>query len=123
MKIKCGNRYIIFPDDLSSETYSYIRKLLKDLSQENILSAIDDGMLLLLGNSYNTYLLASEKLAEEGHFINDRPHPAIKLMKDAQVQITKLLIELNKIRRRNPPRPTKESSPIEKFINQKREIR
>ncbi len=124
MKIKCANRYINLPDDLSAEAYNYIRRLSRDLSEENILSAVDDGMLLLLARSYNTYLAASKKLAEDGHFVGDKPHPAIKIAKDSQVQVTKLLLELNKVRRRNPARPPREpQSPIEQFINTKREIR
>ena len=60
-----------------------------------------------------------------------KPHPALKMCNDAQNQITRILIEFNLTPRSrkkttmdmdNPPIPS-EQSPIDKFINQKPELR
>jgi len=122
MKLRFSDHYINFPDDLSEETINYLRKLLRKLS-EGSGSVIDDSLLILLAGTHETYLAATRKLNEEGHFAGDRPNPAIKVMKDSQTQLTKLLIELNRSSKKNPIKKEEPQSPIEKFINSKREIR
>lgn len=80
------------------ETINYMKKVIDYLSVDSEINDEWIGSLQLLEDSFNTFILCSKKLENEGLFINDRfgsliSHPAIKVKNDANIQVQKLMIE------------------------------
>jgi len=121
------------PDEFCAEAKQYMADLLVLLGKEGIINNLDTAALTLLGDSYNKYLLSQEILLQEGIVVRGkngevlRAHPAVKICHDSEVFLTKLLLEfgLTPKRRQKTGRdkPKEDLSPIENFINSKREIR
>jgi P27 family predicted phage terminase small subunit len=116
------------PKEYCPDAAKYMKELVKLLNSGAIVSKLDTAALTLLGNTYNTYCLASQIILKEGIIGEEgRINPCIKIANDAQIQLQKLLIEFGltpKGRKRITPLPEQEpQSPIDKFISSKREVR
>jgi len=101
--------------------------LVRQLNKENSITKLDTGALILLGDAYNKYFEAQDILLKEGYMVGKKPHPALKICHESQTEVMKLLIEfeLTPKRRKKAVMPVKKEpvSPMEAFINGKREVR
>jgi len=107
------------------------------LKEKAINNRLDTSALTLISNTYDTYIKATKILLKEGLIINTttkagdsiKAHPAVKIQLDAQVQLTKLLIEFGltpKSRKDIVSQKDKYEtmSPIEQFVKDKtKEVR
>lgn len=116
---------IKFPDDLRQETKEFMNCVVAYLSKNDKLKAIDTAALLMLSDSYNTYLISSEQLRNEGvTVVNSRgvtiQHPAYAIQKTAIMTTLQILSEFGctlKSRNKLSMLETEvEESPLEKFM-------
>jgi len=84
-------------DNLEKETKQFIKTVIKKLKQDN---EIDDSWFAsfdLMADNYNTFLLCKKQISVDGLTVlfngNIKAHPLVKIQNDAQIQLTKLLIE------------------------------
>ncbi|HEY9543671.1 phage terminase small subunit P27 family [Prevotella sp.] len=83
------------PIKLQKEVNSYINKVVDFLNKEEKIKEVDEIGLNLLATNYQIYLMALKDITENGISSigsrgNNIPNPSIKIMNDAQIQITKL---------------------------------
>ena len=89
---------IKFSPDLLDETLEFMNTVTKYLEKNDKLNVIDTAALLMLADSYNTYLVASNQLRKEGvTVINSRgvtiQHPAYAIQKTAIATTLQILGE------------------------------
>ncbi len=117
---------INFPEDLEQETLDFMSTVVKYLDKSDKLKAIDTAALLMLADSYNTYLISSKQLRKEGvTVINSRgvtiQHPAYAIQKTAIATTLQILSEFGcTLRSRNKLEMLETEtveSPLEKFMN------
>lgn len=118
--------YKIRPE-FDPETKKFIGNLLYLVNKEGVASKLDEAAFTLLADAYNKYITTQKILLKQGYILKGKAHPASKLNHESQVELLKLLIEFGLTPKRRPkdPKPPKaqELSPIEQFINGKREVR
>lgn len=83
------------PVKLQKEVNSYINKVVDFLNKEEKIKEVDEMGLNLLATNYQIYLMALKDITENGISStgsrgNNIPNPSVKIMNDAQIQITKL---------------------------------
>jgi len=134
----------IVPAEYHDKTKVFLRQIVRTMPIEEQ----DQSALFLLGDCFNTYILARELLLKDGFLLepnadpvlpgmeltginkvrNIRPHPALRIATDSHNQLIKLLIEFNltpKSRKKPEPvpledeAPIEEKSPMERFILKK----
>jgi len=140
------SRIYTVPGEYHEKTKKFMRNIVRVLEDNNVIEKHDLAALFLLGDSFNTYVLAREQLFKDGLFFDDeseptlpgmelkgikkaakiKTHPALRIANDAHQQVTKLLIEFNLTpKSRKKPEPitplTEEpgevvKSPIDKFV-------
>ena len=81
---------------LCPEAGKFMVSLKKVLQDQDVLTSMDTAALELIGNTYHTYIIATNTLLKEGYIIKSarddiRAHPCVKIQHDAQEQLTKLL--------------------------------
>ena len=117
---------INFSSDLLPETLQFMNTVTKYLEKNDKLKVIDTAALLMLADSYNTYLVASNQLRKEGvTVINSRgvtiQHPAYAIQKTAIATTLQILGEFGcTLRSRNKLSMMENEvneSPLEQFIN------
>ena len=117
---------INFPEDLETETLDFMSTVVKYLTKNDKLKDIDTAALLMLADSYNTYLISSKQLRAEGvTVINSRgvtiQHPAYAIQKTAIATTLQILAEFGcTLRSRNKLEMLETEtveSPLEKFMN------
>ena len=114
-------------DIIQPESKVLISNVIDLLNSKGLIEKVDDATLLMLAYNYSTFLEASRIIKEEGLTItsdrgNIAEHPAVKIARDAQVLILKVMTELgltvksrNKISGNNEK---EEETPFENFIKQ-----
>ena len=134
----------VVPTEYHKKTKEFMRGIARSISPERQ----DLAALFLLGDSFNTYILARDILMADGLILEDipaqqelpgmelkginkvrnmKPHPALRIATDSHAQVTKLLIEFNltpKSRKKPEPAPMEqpepeESTPIDRFVVKK----
>ena len=117
---------INFSSDLLPETIQFMNTVTKYLEKNDKLKVIDTAALLMLADSYNTYLVASNQLRKEGVTVtNSRgvtiQHPAYAIQKTAIATTLQILGEFGcTLRSRNKLSMMEtevNESPLEQFIN------
>lgn len=126
------NSYKI-PSDICVEAKEYMVDVLKRLEESEILENVDSAALDMLARNYSMFINASKQIEKEGATIenvqgNIVKHPAVNIMKDAQIQAVKLMQEFGltaKSRTKLPKLDKKEDevSPLEQFVKGVKEIR
>jgi P27 family predicted phage terminase small subunit len=119
------------PEEFHPKAKKFMTDLVRQLNKDDLIIKLDTGALILLGNAYNKYFEAQDILLREGYMLNDKkgsvkPHPALKICHESQVEVMKLLIEFGltpKRRKKVVLVPKVDEAPIEKFINNHREVR
>jgi P27 family predicted phage terminase small subunit len=117
---------------LCPEAQKFIDDLRKLLTEQKILTSLDDATMNLLANTYHTYIKASQILSEKGLLITSprgelKAHPCVKIALDAQIQMDKLYDKLGmnpKARREQakPKEKEKSESDIAKFIKSQKKV-
>ena len=107
---------IKFSPDLLDETLEFMNTVTKYLEKNDKLKVIDTAALLMLADSYNTYLVASNQLRKEGvTVINSRgvtiQHPAYAIQKTAIATTLQSLGELEK-KKKKKNRKSKMETPV-----------
>jgi P27 family predicted phage terminase small subunit len=120
------------PEEFHSKAKKFMTDLVRQLNKDDLIIKLDTAALILLGDAYNKYFEAQDILLREGFMLKDKndhqkPHPALKICHESQVEVMKLLIEfgLTPKRRKKAVMPEKkqEMAPIDKYINDHREVR
>ena len=114
----------------SKEAKAYIKELKKQLEDKGLLENVDTLALLMVEVSYDTYLKATEYLLENGTTYNTtsregdiipKDFPQVKIQRDAQIQLTKLLQEFggtaSSRKRVKDASVIVDNSPLAKFMN------
>lgn len=124
-----------YPSAIGGKAKKFMRELMVVLEDKNINTALDKAAISLIAHTYDNYIKATEILEHDGLTIyqysgaskNIRAHPAVKIQLDAQIQLTKLLVEFGltpKSRKDiDSQRSAPEASPLELFIGGEREAR
>lgn len=124
------------PDEFHAEAKKGMKEIIAWLNREVDFERHDQQIIGMLGSNFNIYVTAQEELREDGIIVKEynaegklksiKSHPCVKISRDAEIQIFKLLQELGTTPRKRKkailPKKTTES-PIEKFISQNREVR
>ena len=82
------------PKDTHKQAESYIINVIKVLNERGLIDEIDEASLIMLANSYSTYLRATEQI--QGNFVitnqqkNIVANPLIKIANDAQIRCEKI---------------------------------
>ena len=132
-------RQKVIPTTISEGARKFMFRLLRTLEEKNIDSKLDEAAIMLIANTYDTYLKATEILNREGLVVavitnagsNPKAHPAVKIQNDAQSQLTRLLVEfgLTPKSRKETTAISKEDaqdtpeSPLTVFLKNQREVR
>lgn len=121
-------RNTIIPSKISSKSKRFMRELMSVLDEKAVHTTLDKSAIQLIAHTYDNWLQATEMLEKDGLTIynytsagrNLKAHPAVKIQLDAQIQLTKLLIEFGltpKSRKDvNSARQTPDASPLELFL-------
>ena len=121
-------RNTLIPSKVCDRTKRFMRDLLEVLDQNNVHSVLDKPAIQLLAYTYDNYIKATEMIEQSDivvyHYTstgkNLKAHPAVKIQLDAQVQLTKLLIEFGltpKSRKDiDSAKVQPDASPLELFI-------
>jgi len=139
----------LIPDYVHPKAKIQMDEIIRLLSRDKSKSGNYSAALQILADSYHIYFQAMDILLRDGivQEMSDpaiqqvlpgmepvflqkmrvtKAHPALKIATDAQFSITKLLIQFNLTPKSNKDSELpvlEESSPVEKFINNSREIR
>jgi P27 family predicted phage terminase small subunit len=119
--------------DIFDASKTFINNLTTLLKKQNILTSLDEDTLKLIGNTYLTYLVATDYLLKGGYLIKSprgelKAHPAVKIQLDAQIQLNKMMDSFGlspKARKEisKPKERAKEESDIAKFLkNTKKKV-
>jgi P27 family predicted phage terminase small subunit len=123
------------PSSISNKAKRFMKDLLEVLDEKSIHTKLDSAAISLLAHTYDNYIRATEMIEHDGLIVNSysgtsktkKAHPAIKIQLDAQIQLTKLLVEFGLT-----PKSRKDiesakapatDSPLELFIKSQREVR
>lgn len=85
---------ITLPKDTHTTAKKYITNVINVLGERNLLDEIDEASIIMLGNSYSTYLKATEQI--QGNYTitnvqgNIVANPLIKIANDAQIRCEKI---------------------------------
>lgn len=121
-------RNTIIPSKISSKSKRFMSTLLNVLDEKEIHTTLDRAAIQLIAHTYDNWLCATEMLERDGLTIynytsagkNMKAHPAVKIQLDAQIQLTKLLIEFGltpKSRKDvSSARQKPDASPLEMFL-------
>jgi P27 family predicted phage terminase small subunit len=115
------------------EAQSFIDNLTTLLKKQNILTSLDEDTLRLIGNTYHSYITATNILLKDGYLIKSprgelKAHPCVKIQLDAQIQLNKMMDSFGlspKSRKEisKPKERSKEESDIVKFLkNSKKKV-
>ena len=90
---------ILLPDNLSKETERYIKKVIDNLKKLDKLNAIDEGVLYLLADSHNQYIMATDRINKEGLTVNGSrntivAHPCVRIAKDNKAICLSIMNEM-----------------------------
>ncbi len=90
---------ILLPDNLSSETDRYIKKVIDSLKKSDKLNVIDEGVLYILADSHNQYIRATETINKEGMTIPGSRnsivvHPCVRIAKDNKAVCLSIMTEM-----------------------------
>jgi len=122
------------PSNITDKAKRFMKELLIVLEDKNIHTTLDKTAISLLAHTYDNYIKATEMLEHDGLTLynytsagkNMKAHPAVKIQLDAQIQLTKLLIEfgLTPKSRRDiaSDKASPEASPLELFVGGNRDI-
>jgi P27 family predicted phage terminase small subunit len=131
-------RPALIPTSISPKAKTFMKNLLGVLGEKSINTKLDSAAISLIAHTYDNYINATEILKKEGLVItsftaageNPKAHPAVKIQLDAQIQLTRLLIEFGLTPKSRKDvvsvkvdTPTKAGSPIDDFIGRQREVR
>lgn len=118
------------PKNVSKETGAFMKNVIKELNQKNVIQNIDLGAIKMLCVSYEMYLQASEILLDEGCILvnkyGDRiPNPAQTIATKNYAQVIKIMTEYGlTIKSRTSMKSVndgdKEESPLDKFLRDKK---
>lgn len=116
---------ILLPDNLSSETERYIKKVIDSLKKSDKLNVIDEGILYILADSHNQYIRATETINKDGMTIEGSRntivvHPCVRIAKDNKAICLSIMNEMGltiKSRSKmNVLDADSEKSPLESFL-------
>lgn len=122
---------INFPENLETETLDFMSTVVKYLTKNDKLKDIDTAALLMLADSYNTYLISSKQLRKEGvTVVNSRgvviQHPSYAIQKTAIATTLQILSEFGcTLRSRNKLSILEDNSnesPLMNFINDSKRL-
>lgn len=90
-----------YPSSIGDKAKKFMKELLDVLEDKSINTALDKAAISLIAHTYDNYIKATEMLEHDGLTIyqysaagrNVKAHPAVKIQLDAQIQLTKLLVE------------------------------
>lgn len=90
---------ILLPDNLSSEAERYIKKVIDWLKSNDKLTAVDEGALRILADSYDQYIKAMEHVNRVGLTVAGSrntivANPAVRIAKDAKATCLSLMVEI-----------------------------
>jgi P27 family predicted phage terminase small subunit len=120
----------IIPSHICPEAQLFLDNLTALLKEQNILASLDGNMLNLIGNTYHTYITATNfLLAKPENYIITSPrgevkaHPYVKIQLDSQIQLDKLLNQfgLSPKSRKEISKPKEKAgklSPMDVFLEQ-----
>lgn len=121
------------PLDIEEDAQKYMKDVLKQLKDNDVLQNVDNAALTMLARNYSMFIKASKQLEIDGLTVesdrgNIAPHPLIKIAKDAQTQAMKVMAEfgLTAKARTKIPKLSKSDdgeSPLEAFIKGSKEVR
>lgn len=123
------------PSAVGNKTKTFMKELLQVLEDKSINTALDKTAIQLMAYTYDNYIKATEQLEQNGSLTiynytsagkNLKAHPAVKIQLDAQIQLTKLLVEFGltpKSRKDiDSQRAAPDSSPLDLFIGGQRKV-
>lgn len=123
----------VISSKICPEAQKYLQDLVDVMTKQDVLTSMDSAAIELIGNTYHTYITATNVLLKEGYIIKSakgdtRAHPAVKIQLDAQIQLTKLFdaFGLNPKARKEIHKPKERErvlSPIDVFLEQAKEDR
>ena len=123
----------VLSEKLEPEAKEYIASVLKMLEETDIIEDVDDAAIKMLAYNYSTFIKANKIIEDEGlTVVSDRgniaEHPAVKIGRDAQSQALKVMQEFGLTAKSRSKLPKLNStdaevSPLEAFINSKKEVR
>lgn len=121
---------ITLPDNLTEEAEKYIQTVITNLKKQGKIDSVDSGAIYMLADNYNTYIIASKTLREEGLTVtsnqgNISPHPCVKISKDSQTLCLDIMkdfgLTLKSRKSLKVVESEEEESPLTQFIkNRKR---
>lgn len=118
--------------NLCPEAQRFLDSLTTLLNKEDVLTSLDDEAMQLIGNTYHTYIKATQFLqADPGNYLIESPrgelkaHPFVKIANDAQIQLDKLMDKfgLNPKSRKEIHKPKEKAerkSPLDNFLENTR---
>jgi len=109
------------------EARVFLDTLTSLLKEQNILTSLDEATMELIGNTYHTYIIATNLLLKDGYLIKSprgelKAHPCVKIQLDAQIQLNKMMdsFGLSPKSRKEISKPKEKDgklSPIDVFLN------
>lgn len=90
---------VLIPDNLCDKAERYIKKAIDYLKKSDKLTSTDEAAIMILADSYNQYLRATEIVNEEGMTIPGSRgttvvHPLVRVSKDSKAQCIAVMQEL-----------------------------
>ncbi len=123
----------VISQNLEPEAKEYIQDVLSMLEEKGIIEDVDDAAIQMLAYNYSTFIKANKIIEKEGlTVLSDRgniaEHPAVKIGRDAQSQALKVMCEFGLTAKSRSKLHTlnnmdSEVSPLEAFINSRKELR